>query len=97
MNVTFKKISGGGVRLTVEDDGIGLPGGIDWPYESPSVEEQSERAKSEGGELDTTGRGGKSGVGGSIIVALTETLGATLDVNRALRGTIVTVDFEPQA
>ena len=97
VTVTFKKINGGGVRLTVEDDGIGLPDGVDWPYEAPSIEDQSERTKSEGGELDTTGRGGNSGVGGTIVVALTKTLGATLDVNRALRGTIVTVDFEPKA
>ena len=94
VTVNFKRISGGGVRLMVEDDGIGLPKGVNWPYKSRSVEEQSERAKSEGGELDTTGHGGHSGAGGSIVVALTETLGATLDVNRALRGTIVTVDFE---
>lgn len=96
VTVTFKRISGGGVRLTVEDDGIGLPRDSNWPYGSPSVEEQRERARREDGELDTTGHHGKSGVGGSIILALSQTLGATLDVNRALRGTIVTVDFEPQ-
>jgi PAS domain S-box-containing protein len=97
VTVTFKKISGGGVRLTVEDDGVGLPDGSDWPYRSPSVADQSERTRSEGGELDTTGQGGRSGVGGTIVVALTETLGARLDVNRALRGTIVTVDFAAKA
>ncbi len=95
VTVTFKKINGGGVRLTVEDDGIGLPEGIDWPYESPSVEAQHARANSDDDELDTTGHGGKSGVGGTIIVALTKTLSATLDINRAPRGTIATVDFEP--
>ncbi|GGL72440.1 PAS domain-containing protein [Wenxinia marina] len=94
IRVRFEKLTGGGVRLSVEDDGVGLPEDSNWPYESMSVEGQRERAEHEDGELDTTGDKSHSGVGGSIIVALTKTLGATLDVNRALRGTIVTVDFE---
>ncbi len=97
VSVRFHKLTGGGVRLTVEDDGVGLPKDSKWPYEAQSVESQSDRAKKQGGTLDTTGHDGHSGVGGTIIVALTKMLGATLDVNRALKGTIVTVDFEPGA
>lgn len=97
VNVRFKRLSGGaGVRLSVEDDGVGLPQDSQWPYESLSVEAQRSRAKHEGGELDTTGHDGHSGVGGTIIMSLTQMLGATLDVNRSLKGTIVTVDFEPE-
>ncbi|KZZ01194.1 hypothetical protein A3747_19845 [Sulfitobacter sp. HI0076] len=94
VSVAFKKLSSGGVRLTVEDDGIGLPDGSDWPYEASSVEDQHARAKAVAGKLDTTGHDGNSGVGGSIVVALTKTLSAKLIVNSSLSGTIVTVEFE---
>lgn len=94
INVRFRRLSAGGVRLSVEDDGIGLPEGINWPYEADSVEQQTERAEDEAGDLDTTGHGGHSGVGGTIVISLTEMLGATLDVNRALQGTIISVEFE---
>jgi len=96
VNVTFRKLSGGGVRLTVEDDGIGLPEGRNWPRAAPSVERQRRDAQEKEGALDTTGNAGKSGVGGSIIVALTETLGATLSVNSAVQGTTVMVDFSEE-
>jgi len=94
VNVRFHRLSGDGVRLTVEDDGIGLPKDSKWPQEAMSVEGQRDRAEHECGELDTTGHNGHSGVGGTIIMSLTQTLGATLDVNRALEGTIVTVDMD---
>lgn len=97
INVRFKKLSGGGVRLTVEDDGVGLPEDSNWPYEAKTVEDQQDRAEHASGELDTTGHNGHSGVGGTIITALTQMLGATLDVNRALRGTVVTIDFGADA
>ena len=94
VNVRFRELSGGGVRLSVEDDGIGLPEGIDWPFDSRSVQSQTDQAETKEGKLDTTGHGGHSGVGGSIVVALTEMLGATLDVTRALKGTTISVDLE---
>jgi PAS domain S-box-containing protein len=96
VDVSLKRLGNGGVRLRVEDDGIGLPEGSDWPRDSLSVEDQRTRAETQDGALDTTGHDGRSGVGGSIILALTKTLGATLNVNRAMQGTIVTVEFEPE-
>jgi len=94
ISVRFHELSDGVVRLTVEDDGIGLPEGSNWPYGARSVERQSEVARNETGKLDTTGNEKRPGVGGTIILSLTQTLGATLDVNRNLHGTTVTVDFE---
>lgn len=95
IDVRFKRLSEGGVRLSVEDDGIGLPEGSNWPYEADTVEAQQARAERSDGALDTTGHDGHSGVGGTIITGLTQMLSAKLDVNRALQGTIVTVDFQP--
>lgn len=98
INIQFKRLSGSaGVRLSVEDDGIGLPRDSDWPYGALSVQVQRHRAKHEQGKLDTTGHGGHSGVGGTIIVSLTEMLGAKLDVIRTQNGTTVTVDFKPES
>ncbi|MDF0602955.1 PAS domain-containing protein [Psychromarinibacter sp. C21-152] len=94
VDVRFSRTSGGGVRLTVEDDGIGLPEGSDWPFGAPSIERQRERAAQDEGTLDTTGHGRKSGVGGSIVAALIDSLGASLALTRPKRGTIVTVDLE---
>ncbi len=93
VEVRFHRTSGG-IRLSVEDDGVGLPEGSTWPYGAASIEDQRDRARSETGELDTTGHG-KSGVGGSIIVALTQSLGAELNVLRPKRGTIITLDIDP--
>ncbi|MGZ9811190.1 PAS domain-containing protein [Pseudoroseicyclus sp. H15] len=95
VSVEFHELPEGGVRLVVADDGIGLPEGSNWPFDARSVAAQREQAKSEGGTLDTTGHHGHSGVGGSIITALTQTLGASLDVQSGEGGTRVTVDFVP--
>ncbi|MFC3230191.1 PAS domain-containing protein [Marinibaculum pumilum] len=96
VEVRFYRVSGGGIRLSVEDDGIGLPGGSDWPAGSPSIETQRDRAENDAGALDTGGHGGEAGVGGSIVAALSGSLGATLNVASAGRGTIITVDFSPE-
>lgn len=96
VNVRFQGLTDGGARLTVEDDGIGLPEGSHWPEEAPSIPEQKERAEEADGPLDTTGNGRRAGVGGSIVAALTQSLAATLRVNSTPQGTIVTVDFRPE-
>lgn len=97
VEVRFIRLSGGAIRLSVEDDGIGMPAGSDWPFGSPSIEAQRHRARHGSGALDTTGHRGASGVGGSIVAALSKSLGASLNVSTPKRGTIITVDIEPEA
>ncbi len=97
IDVRFKELSTGTVRLTVTDDGIGLPEGSTWPDSAPSIRSETLRAKTDPGQLDTTGEGRSAGVGGTIVRGLTDTRGARLDVNSALQGTIVTVDFSTEA
>ncbi|WP_172299353.1 PAS domain-containing protein [Pseudoruegeria sp. HB172150] len=95
VEVRFFRLSDGTIRLSIEDDGIGMPEGSDWPFGALSIERQHDRAKSDKGTLDTTGHGKKPGVGGSIVAALTQSLDATLEVTRPKRGTIITLDFDP--
>ncbi|RDC69909.1 PAS domain-containing protein [Rhodovulum sp. 12E13] len=84
------------VRLTVEDDGIGMPEGSDWPVTAPSISAQHRQAEEGEGRLDTTAQGGQPGVGGSIVAALARSLRADLMVApRPGGGTSVTVVFEP--
>ena len=94
VRVRFQRLTDPGVRLMVEDDGVGLPDDSNWPESAPSVERQRDRVREEGGSLDTTGRGVRSGMGGSIVKALAESLGAELSVTSATRGTVITMDFD---
>lgn len=94
VEVRFGRGDDGRIWLTVEDDGIGMPEGSDWPSGSASIERQRDRAEHGAGKLDTTGHGKEAGVGGSIVMALTTSLGATLDVTSSDQGTTVTVNFE---
>jgi PAS domain S-box-containing protein len=95
VEVRFCRVSEGRVRLSVEDDGVGFPEESRWPFSAPSIETQQERARSDGGQLDTTGDRAEPGVGGSIVAALSRSLQADLQVSRLPQGTIVTVDFAP--
>lgn len=95
VNIRFQELAAGTLRLSVEDDGIGLPEGSTWPFGAMSAEDQHGRAEHEEGDLDTIGHGGHSGVGGTIVASLTDALGARLSVNRAHQGTIITVDLKP--
>ena len=90
----FFRLSGSGIRLSVEDDGVGMPAGTDWPFGSPSIETQRDRAEQDQGALHTRGESGEAGVGGSIVAALSQSLGASLTVSTPKRGTIITVDFD---
>ena len=91
VEVRFTRHEDGGVRLTVEDDGNGLPEGSNWPDSADSIAAQKNRAEHHEGALDTTGEDGKPGVGGSIVQALTQSLEADLSVERLEQGTRVTV------
>ncbi|KZY42547.1 hypothetical protein A3731_01335 [Roseovarius sp. HI0049] len=95
VNVRFTRFDDGTVRLTVEDDGNGIPEGYNWPFGAASIEEQRDRAEHSGGRLDTTGHDRVPGVGGSIVTALTDSLGASLKVDSTGSGTTVTVDLSP--
>jgi len=97
VDVRFVRLSGGRIRLSVEDDGVGMPAGSDWPFGSPSIETQHDRAEHDEGALDTRGQQGEAGVGGSIVAALSGSLGAALTVASPKRGTIVSVEFDPEA
>ncbi len=93
--VSFAGSPEGGFRLSVEDDGVGMPAGSDWPARAPSIARQQDRAEHTVGRLDTTGAGGASGVGGSIVSALIRSLGASIAVEGRGSGTLVTVDVAP--
>lgn len=98
ISVRFNQLTRGKLRLTVEDDGIGMPEGSDWPRHAPSVGERTEEAKDAKGEvLDTRGSKRKSGLGGSIVMAMVDQLGGDLSVSSSEHGTTVTIDLaEPR-
>lgn len=93
VEVRFHRTSAGGIRLSVEDDGVGMPADTHWPFGADSIEDQHARARSAVGRLDTTGHG-EAGVGGSIVAALVNSLNADLHVACPNRGTTITLDIE---
>ena len=95
IHVRFTRQTRGKLRLTVEDDGIGLPEGSNWPEGAPSVERRKEEvAASDGDVLDTRGSLRRSGAGGSIVQAMVQYLRGDLTVSSSRHGTIVTLDIE---
>lgn len=70
----------GTVVLSVSDDGVGLPEGSDWPADAVSIAEQHARSEDEEDRLDTKGRDGSAGLGGSIVDGLARSIGAEVRV-----------------
>lgn len=100
IEVRLTRQTRGKLRLTVEDDGIGLPDGSTWPFDSPSVEkrrEETDAADETDAALDTKGHGRKSGLGGSIARAMIDFLDGDLSVSSSEHGTVVMVDLEAAA
>jgi PAS domain S-box-containing protein len=96
IHVRLTRQTRGKLRLTVEDDGVGLPEGTNWPWNAPSVERRTEEAAAKEATaeiLDTRGNKRKSGAGGSIVAALVQHLDGDLSVSSSQHGTIVTVDI----
>lgn len=83
------------VTLVVADDGIGLGEAKNWPWRSDSIREHREEADQVNGELQTTAAGRGSGLGGSIVRALTKALDADLKVQSSEEGTTVSVKLRP--
>ena len=85
VSVRLTRHTRGGIRLMVEDDGIGLPDGSGWPQGARAIESQ-------GAAIERTGRD-KGGLGGSIVAAMVDSLDATIDVSSRTSGTVATVDL----
>ena len=83
IEVRFQRLSAGGARMSVEDDGHGLPEGSNWPWDA------NERAVPDASETEHRA----SGLGGGIIVSLARSMDARIDVRSGNTGTIVTVDL----
>jgi PAS domain S-box-containing protein len=91
VEVRLVRAADGRLELTVADDGIGMPDGLDWPGHARSIAAQTARASASDGELDTRGSGDRhgTGVGGSIVLSLLRSLGGELDVDSGAGGTTV--------
>ncbi|ETW12599.1 sensory box histidine kinase [Roseivivax marinus] len=97
IEVVWTMASGDGdrVRLKVEDDGVGLPVGSNWPWSADSLDAQRAKAARSDGTLDTTGAPADPGVGGSIVSALARSMEAEITVEPGANGgTSVEVVFE---
>lgn len=75
------------VCLSVADDGVGMPAGSTWPAGGKSIAEQHEDAASGSGPMDTRGKDGLSGLGGSIVDGLARSIGAEVVVTSEGGGT----------
>lgn len=94
IGIRFKRQTEGHLRLTVEDDGIGLPEGSSWPDTAPSVEQRVAEAREEvPADPEAGPRKRKSGAGGSIVKAMVKHLRGDLIVSSNGHGTTVTLDL----
>lgn len=80
--VRLHALSDNALRLTVEDDGIGMPDDAAWPEDSTRLSAVRPDAVKTGG------------LGGSIVKALTSSLDACVNVMKTSHGTTVTIEIE---
>lgn len=94
VHIRFTRQTRGKLRLTVEDDGVGLPEGSNWPHNAPSVEQRKSEARDEStGVLNTRAGKRESGAGGSIVAAMVQYLDGDLTVMSSEHGTTMTLDI----
>jgi PAS domain S-box-containing protein len=87
IRIDLTRQANGEIRLSVADDGIGLPAGSTWPAGGKSIAEQHDDSATADGPLDTRGKEGATGLGGSIVNGLARSIGADVLVTREESGT----------
>ena len=85
VNVEFKVLTGGRVRLVVKDDGVGLTGDVDWPYATESGAREAEEKR----ERRTGER-----VGARLVRQMVDALDAEIDVISGSFGTSVQIGLD---
>jgi PAS domain S-box-containing protein len=93
VTIGLDRIAGGSVRLSVRDDGVGLPAGGAWFGASPDPATPGQAG--DGPAADAARPA--AGTGGTILGALARSLPGRLRATRLARGTLMTVEFLPAA
>ena len=96
IRVRFERLSAGGARLTIEDDGVGLPEGSNWPWDAQArpagTGSDEDAGDDDAGDGSAAGDALSSGLGGSLVLSLARSMEAEIAVRSGASGTIVTID-----